>query len=40
MIVGFVGVEHIVGFVEMEFVVVHVIVGVGVLIKSTYSSKT
>ena len=40
MVVRFVEVEHIVGFVELEFVVVHVVVGAGGLTKSTYSSKT
>ena len=39
-VMEFVGVECIVGFVGVEFVVVHVVVGVGILTMSTYSSKT
>ena len=39
MVVGFVGAECVVGFMEVEFVVVHVLIDVHVLTKSTYSSK-
>ena len=39
MVVGFVGVESIVAFVRVEFVVVHVVVGDGVWTKSAYLSK-
>ena len=40
MVVGFVGVESIVAFVRVEFVVVHEVVGDGVWTKLAYISKT
>ena len=36
---GFMGVERIVGFVRVEYMVVHVVVGVGGLAKFAYSLK-
>ena len=40
MVMGFVGEERIVSFVGVEFMAIHVVASVGVLIKSAYSSKT
>ena len=40
MIVGFIGVKRIMGFVGLEFVVVHVVIDVSGLAKSANSLKT
>ena len=40
MVVGFVGVKCIVDIMGVEFVIIHVVVDVHVLTKSSYSSKT
>ena len=40
MVVGFIGIEHIMGLMGIEYVVVHVMVSVDGLAKSTYPLKT
>ena len=40
IVVGFIGMKHIMGLMGMEYVVVHVVVSVDGLAKSVYSLKT